>query len=441
MNSLAMQAVEEYSLIDFGDKIIIALSGGADSVSLLDFLYSIKEKYSLALYAAHVNHNLRGDEAKYDEKFCKILCKKYGIDLFIKDVDVNALAKQNKISTELCGRNVRYEFFNELSLRLGAKIATAHTASDNAETLIFNIARGTSVAGISAIAPRRGNIIRPLIKATRADVEAYCKLHKLNYVTDSTNLCDDYTRNRIRHNIVPLLKTINPSFENAALNLSSSAREATDFLNKTALKAMETCKTDFGYNCEKLLKLDSSVLNCLLIILIKNNCGISPERKNIELLKSIIRDGGSAELSKEYTAVSKQGVFRIADTASRKSLEEVMLESNTHFSFNGKEYSVEEIKDKIKNNFDKNTISVDLLLKSAVFRTRMPGDTFTYPKRRITKPLRKVLNEQKIPSELRDKLVVLAVGSKVMWCEYIGASFEGEASEKNKGLRITVTGV
>lgn len=142
MLNRVIATVEKYGLLEKGDSVIVALSGGADSTALLSVFVSLKEKYNLSIYAAHINHNIRGDEAKRDENFCKILCKKFNTELFIKRVDVPTLAKQQKISEELCGRNVRYAFFEELSQKLCAKIATAHTASDNAETLIFNIARG-----------------------------------------------------------------------------------------------------------------------------------------------------------------------------------------------------------------------------------------------------------------------------------------------------------
>ncbi len=437
MNKLVLQTVTDYGLIEDGDKIIVALSGGADSVSLLDVLNSLKEKYHLTLYAAHVNHNLRGEESKRDENFCKILCEKYKIDLFIKSEDIGALAKQQKISEELCGRNVRYAFFDELSQKLDAKIATAHTASDNAETLLFNVARGSALGGVGAISPKRSNIIRPLIRASRADVEKYCAEHKLDYVTDSTNLCDDYTRNSIRHNIIPLFKRLNPSFEQSALNLSESAREATAFLNKTALKAERECKTDFGYYCGALMSLDKAVLKQLLIILFKKHCDISLEHRHIALLCDIIQNGGSVELSKLYTAVSKQGVFRIVHNSSENCFESVKLERNMEFSFNGKNYYVREL----SGVADENVLNDDLLLQNSVFRTRLPGDVFTYPERNVTKPLRKVLNEQKIPSELRDSLIVLAVGSTVMWCEYVGASKSGKFIDKNKSLQIKIKGV
>ena len=205
MNNLVLHTIENHGMLQKNDRVIVALSGGADSVTLLDILNSVKEKYNLTIFLAHINHGLRGDEADRDENFCRELSQKYNAEIFVKKANVKELAKQQKISEELCGRNVRYSFFEELADKLNAKIATAHTASDNAETLLFNIARGSSVAGVASIPPIRGRIIRPLIEVTRTRIEQYCSEHNLNYVTDSTNLTDDYTRNNIRHNVIPLL--------------------------------------------------------------------------------------------------------------------------------------------------------------------------------------------------------------------------------------------
>lgn len=434
MNEHVEQTIRRYNLLEYGDTVVVALSGGADSVCLLDVINSIKEKYNLTIYAAHINHNLRGDEAKSDENFCKTICKKYNIELFVKSADVKTLAAKQKISEELCGRNVRYEFFDELSKNLSAKVATAHTASDNAETLIFNLARGCLVGGMAAIPPKRGYIIRPLIETTRADVERYCAEHSLEYVTDSTNLTDDYTRNNIRHNVVPVLKGINPAFEKAALNLSSNAREILDFLTNCAYKAIDDCKNDFGYDCSKFLELDKAVLKQAIIILFRNNYNISLEQRHISLICNIIKDGGSVEISKSLTAVSKQGIFRVVQTNLHEDFEDIILNRNNIFDYNNKLYSVSELNSKI----DINTINADLANSGAVFRNRRQGDTFTYPKRKVTKPLRKILNEQKIPAELRDELLVLAKGSTVLWCECIGASLEGQALSAQNALKINI---
>ena len=283
--SKAEAAIEKYRLLSGGDSVIIALSGGADSVTLLSVLNSIKEKYNLKLYAAHLNHGIRGEEADNDEKFCKILCENYNIHLFVKHIDVPKLSAEQKISAELCGRNERYKFFDELSAKLNAKVATAHTASDNAETLIFNLCRGSSLAGASAIPPKRGNIIRPLITLTRDEIESYCAANSLGFVTDSTNMSDSYTRNKIRHKVIPALKEINPQAENAMLAFSRDASEISEFLDKSAEICLNSSKEKYGYNAQALLQNDPAVLKAAVAKLCREN-DAGAERRHIERLRS-----------------------------------------------------------------------------------------------------------------------------------------------------------
>lgn len=423
MNNLVASTIEKYQLLNQGDSVIIALSGGADSVSLLDILCYYKEEYNLTVYAAHLNHNLRGEEAERDENFCKVLCKNYGVKLFTKSVDIRSLAAEQKISEELCGRNERYKFFDELSLNLNAKIATAHTASDNAETLIYNIARGSSVRGLSAIPPKRGKIIRPLIEASRAQIEEYCKQNKLGFVTDSTNLTDDYTRNKIRHSVIKTLRSINPQLEQSVSQLSENAREVTDYLNKQARTALDECKTQYGYSCQKLLELDRAVLKHSLVLLCEEKTNHTPEHKHIELMLKILETGGAVNLNGCFRAMAKQGIFRIVLVNDNLEFTPVTISNNLRINYNCKEYLIS------KQNSDKenkNSVSTDFIEQGAVFRTRKEGDRFTYPRRKVTKPLRKVLNEMKIPSEQRDDLLVLAVDNKILWCENIGVSEDGK---------------
>ena len=423
MNNLVSAAIEKYGLISQGDSVIVALSGGADSVSLLNILYSLKEEYNLTLYAAHLNHNLRGEEAQRDEEFCKVLCKNYNVQLFIKTVDNRALASKQKISEELCGRNERYKFFDELSANLNAKIATAHTASDNAETLIYNIARGSSLRGLSAIPPKRGRIIRPLIEVSRAQIEEYCNLNNLDYVTDSTNLTDDYTRNKIRHSVISTLRDINPQLEQSVYRLSENAREITDYLNKQAKSALDSCKCNYGFSCEKLLLFDKAVLKHMLVLLCEEKANFTPEYRHIELMIRIIKNSGAVNLNNRFSAVSKQGIFRINFGNDNVEFEPVSISDKLRVNYNDKIYLTS------KQNADKennNSVSADFVDNRAVFRTRREGDRFTYPRRRITKPLRKVLNEMKIPSEQRDKLLVLAIDNTILWCENVGVSLYGK---------------
>lgn len=420
MNNLVVHTIDKYGMLQNGDKVIIALSGGADSVTLLDIFSSIKKIYNITIYIAHLNHGLRGDEAYRDEYFCRELGKKYNVETFVKNADIKSLAQELKISEELCGRNVRYDFFEELADKLNAKIATAHTASDNAETLLFNIARGSSIGGVASIPPVRGRIIRPLIEVTRIQVEEYCTKRSLDYVTDSTNLTDDYTRNNIRHNIIPLLVQINPKFEDSAMRLSESAREVSNYLNLQTQKAIKESENQYGYDCKILLKNDIAIQKNAVALLCKRYFNRILEYKHIELVLEIIKNGGAVNLTDKHKVVSKQGILRFVTDDNNADFKVTELSHDENFEYCGKLYKIT-----INNSHKEN--------KCPVIRTRKSGDTFTYHKRNMTKALRKVFNEQKIPSEIRDSLLVVAKDSVILWCEEIGYSHQGiEYNLENK---------
>ena len=225
------EAVARFGLLQNAKDVTVALSGGADSMALLYALVELKDELGLqSITAAHFNHGIRGKEALRDQHFVEQQCKKLGIKLFLGSADVPAFAKENNLSLELAARQLRYQFFETLDTGL---IATAHTASDNIETVLFNLTRGTALSGICGIPPKRDKYIRPLILCTRADIESYCAQKGIDFVTDSTNLSDDYTRNNIRHNVVPVLKQINQSAENAVSRMTAALREDEDFINNT----------------------------------------------------------------------------------------------------------------------------------------------------------------------------------------------------------------
>ena len=422
MINTVLQTIERYSLLSQGDCVLVALSGGADSVALLHCLNSIKEKYQLQLYAAHLNHLLRGEEAARDERFCQSICKALSIECFVKRVNIKQLAATRKISEELCGREERYRFFAAVSEHLNAKVATAHTASDNAETLLFNLTRGTSVGGAAGIPPRRGNIIRPLLDCTREDVERYCRDNALDYVTDSTNLSDDYTRNKLRHNVIPALKALNPQFEQAALRFSESAASVKDYIRSQAIAALKAAETPYGYAADNLLTLHEAVLHEVLFILIKKNTNISPETRHILLLKNMLCAGGAVAFG-NCTAVCKQKILRFVTEIQPKNNLEIPLDGDISFDYRGKIISAH-------INYSNKELKL-------LFRTRRAGDTFTYHQRNVTKPLRKVFNELKIPDERRDSLFLLCNGSVVLWCEDVGFSAQGEALKISSDLNIT----
>ena len=423
MTDAVVQTVARHDLLQNGDSVIVALSGGADSVALLHVLYSLKEQYNLKLYAAHLNHQLRGEEADRDEQFCKILCEKYNIPLYRKSVPVGALAAKRKISEELCGREERYRFFEALSGALHAKVATAHNADDNAETLLFHLARGSALQGAGGIPPKRGVFIRPLLGCTRAQIERYCDANGLDYVTDSTNLRDDYTRNKIRHQLTPLLRELNPRWEQAAARFCESAAQAADFLDAQAALLLQSAASDSGYAAKLLLDAHPAVRSAALTRLCRAE-GIAPETRHLRLLEGILAHGGAVDLGKA-TAVCKQQYLRLAAKHQQKNNLEIPFDGDISFPY----------RDKLITARSDNS---DGELKNAVFRTRRGGERFSFAERRLTKPLRKALNEQKIPAEQRDNLLLLCMGDDVLWCEALGFSAKGEQLRLAAGLRIDI---
>ena len=210
----ALCALRQYSLFSQGDRIAVGVSGGADSVALLRFLAALRPQFGWDLVVCHIHHGLRGAEADRDECFVRALAEQLGLPCAVSRIDAAALALRDHISVEEAGRMARYAFFAQTAGE-GGRIATAHTLDDSIETVLMNLVRGTGLRGLCGIPRIRGNIVRPLLDCTRAEVEDYLGALGQPYCTDSTNLTDDYTRNRIRHDILPRLCALNPNFPGA----------------------------------------------------------------------------------------------------------------------------------------------------------------------------------------------------------------------------------
>ncbi len=229
-----LATINKYNMINKNDKVVIGVSGGPDSMTLLNVLNNLKEKLGIKIYVAHINHMIR-EEADEETEYVKEFCEKIGVDFFYKRIDVESEAKKLKIGTEEAGRNIRYEFFDEILNKVGAnKIATAHNSNDNAETVLMNIIRGTSVSGLKGIEKiRDGKYIRPIIECNRDEVEEYCKENNLNPRYDKTNLENIYTRNKIRNLLIPFIKKeFNPNIIEGINRLSNIAFEEEQFINK-----------------------------------------------------------------------------------------------------------------------------------------------------------------------------------------------------------------
>lgn len=248
LETKVLETVKKYNMIKDEDKVVIGVSGGPDSMTLLNILNNLKEKLNIKIYVAHINHMIR-KEADEETEYVRQFCENIGVDFFTKRVKVEEEAKKQKIGTEEAGRNIRYEFFEEVAKKVGAnKIATAHNSNDNAETVLMNIIRGTSVSGLKGIEKvREGKFIRPIIECSREEIEEYCKEQKLNPKYDKTNYENIYTRNKVRNLLIPYLqKEFNPNVIEVINRLSSIAAEEEQFLNNIVEK--EYKKLSIGGN-------------------------------------------------------------------------------------------------------------------------------------------------------------------------------------------------
>lgn len=236
MKNKVIETIKKYGLIQAKDKIVLGVSGGPDSISMLDILRQIQEEFDFEIVVAHINHMIR-KEAIQDEEYVKKYCEKNSIEFFVKRIDVMSVANNRKIGTEEAGRFVRYEFFDEILKQTESnKIAIAHNKNDKVETIIMHLLRGSGLSGLKGIEPIRGNVIRPLIECERKEIEKYCDKNKLEPRIDKTNFENDYTRNKIRNIVIPYIeKELNPNIIETIDRLSEVVKKEDRYLEKVAL--------------------------------------------------------------------------------------------------------------------------------------------------------------------------------------------------------------
>ena len=422
----AVQAtVKKYNMFENADKITVALSGGADSVVLTHALYCLRGLYGYELSAVHLNHNLRGEESMRDELFVRDFCEKLNIPLTVYSEDIAAGAKAVKRGVEEYARARRYALFGELCDKIGSKLCTAHNADDAAETLIFNITRGSGIAGLCSLKPTRGNIIRPLINVPRAEIERYAADNALDFVTDSTNLCDDYTRNNIRHNILPQLKAINPSFLTAAARLADLARSADDYIAEQAVALI-----DDNADINRLKSVHDAVLAEYIRLLCERQIGKTPEYSQVSDAVHIIRKGsGSVSICGDDCLYIENGKVKIGVLQQNddKPFCIAFGVGKVKTPYNEYTFSLCDIKEyknqrKINNLLLKKALDYDKMGNSLVLRSKSAGDKASLCGRGCTKSLKKLFCEMKIPQRLRNRLAVLSNDKQdVLWVEDFGA--------------------
>ncbi len=414
------ETLRKFSMCENCDEIIVGFSGGADSTCLIYILNELKEEFNYNIRAAHVNHCLRGEESDRDENFVRDFCQKHSIELEVLKLDVAKGAESASMSIEEYAREVRYQFFDSLCGEK-SKIATAHNLNDCEETLILNLTRGSGLKGLCSIPPVRDRIIRPIIECTRDEIEAYCNERFLDFVTDSTNLTNEYTRNRIRHGIIPALKEINPAFDNAVHRCICSLRDDEDFLQCAADELYNKIKTNDGFDSDTLDKNHDALKKRVVARILAENCGVFPEKKHIELVCSILK-GGKAEVLCGKTVVVRQGILSFLSDYPNDRIEE------TEVVFKNGKWSNELIKLSVEADYTQkvykelvlSTFDYDKIVGNLTLRSRREGDKITLPTRKITKSLKKLFNEMKILPEKRDSILILSDDRGIVWIEKIG---------------------
>ncbi len=417
--NIIKKTIDEYNLFEKGDKALIGLSGGADSVCLTHALFTLGKEMRISLYAAHLNHGIRGGEAKRDEEFARAFCEKIGIAFFSKTADIPAISRASGESEESAGRKARYAFFKEICDKYGInKIVTAHNKNDNAETVLMNFMRGSSLGGLCGIPYKRGNIVRPLLDVSREEIESYCRDNSLEYVTDSTNLSDGYTRNKIRHSLIPMIqREFNPNFVNTVTDNSALIREDSEYIDALAkeaynkitdgntadIRAMLSLETPLRRRAARYMLnavyngLDGVSSGCVedILRLISNRSGT---RINLprgatarnEYGRLIIERGGPAEIAPyEYTVLCGET--------------KIIKETGTSVTVS---YASERKKD--------GAVYLGFADESAVvIRSRRSGDVFCPFGMNGRKKVKEFLIEKKIPKEKRNLIPVIEIDGHI----------------------------
>lgn len=402
--------IRRYSLVQPGDTVICAVSGGADSMALLWAMYLLREKLEIRLEAAHFNHRLRGEESMADEGFVKNFCAGYKIPLHLGEGSVTP----GKKGLEAAAREARYAFLQQLP----GKIATAHTADDNAETVLMHMVRGTGLKGLGGITPVRNNLIRPMLSVTREEVLAFLEEYHVSYVTDSSNETDQFLRNRLRHRVLPLLTEENPRI---AENLSAMALRLRDDAEDLERQAshMETL------DVMKLRQMTPAIRARVLSRALKKFGVCEPDAEHIARLEDLVYSDrpsatadfpGNVRIGRNYDRLEKL-------TESTPLYRELSCNGTLELPELGLRVICEEVD------------AGDLLFKTKgklVLRSRISGDRMRLPGG--TKSLKKLYIDKKIPASHRERIPVIADDVGVLCVYGLGANLD--RITQGSGVRI-----
>lgn len=428
-------------LIGHGESVLAGLSGGADSVCLLLNLCEMRDAGIISVRAVHCNHGLR-EEADSDEEFCRRLCERLNVPFFIEKIDVKKYAEENKLSLEEAGRDLRYAAFEKH--RGGGLVATAHNKNDNAETVIFNMARGTSLRGICGIPEKRGCIVRPLLNCSRDEIESYLRLKKQDYVTDKTNLIPDVSRNKIRLGIIPSLKEINSAAVENISKLSRAAGIDEDFLSQQARSLFEKAFSGNSLDGKIISEAHDAVAGrAVVFFLEKNNISLS-EQLIITILRYnkagidtriVISDNDYLSFKAGRISIVERP-YEIPDFSADFHIGENRFPDKTVFA---ELITMENFK-KIENVHRKFTIyalDYDKIKRSLLIRNRRYGDRIQLCGRDFEHRVKKLF--ERIPFGMKSRMVMLSDEDGPVFIEGFGIAQRVRIDgQTEKVLTITI---
>lgn len=445
--------IKEKQLIREGDKIVVALSGGPDSVCMLSLLCSIREEINIQIVAAHVNHMLRGEEADGDEEYARNLCKLLNVRFFVKREDISKLAKEKKISLEVAGRLVRYKFFDEILEQLSFnKIAVAHNANDQAETVLMRIMRGTGLEGLGGILVERDNkYIRPILFMNREEIEEYCSDKALNPHIDYTNLEKIYSRNKVRLDILPYMKqNFNPNIIETINRMSQLLQEDNDFIQGEVNKVYEANCTKHGKSIvihNDLFKEHSSIIKRVIrkALFNTNNNNLDIEMKHIEdiLELSTLGTNKRIDLPNNIYVENVYGDIHIkrkedsnflGNNNLKISKDEIL---HNEITFNNYVISFE-IVDKIEKVNKENNRLISFfdynINDGIIIRYRKDGDKMLPFGMKGSKKLKDLFIDMKIPKEERGKVPIIQFDNDIAWVVGVRTSDKFKVTNKTKEI-------
>lgn len=438
-----------HNLINKGDKIIVGLSGGADSCCLLHLLLSLSDEYELSVCAAHVNHNLRA-EADADCEFVKNMCDRLNVPCYVKSADVRAYAALHRLSEEDAGRQIRYAFFDKLAEFIGAdKIATAHNRNDNAETIVMNFMRGSAVSGLCGIPYSRGKrIIRPILDLPRTYIEQYCVGKNIDYVTDKTNYETVYTRNKIRLELIPYIENnFNSAFVSRVTANSDIISSENDYIQAQSDIAYSdtVSKTDNGcaVDLKAFSKLHTALKRRVVIKALQNVLGSAGNMsgKYIDTVLSFAdtaRTGKSIDLPDNVTVVISYGKLYMEKKPKNENSDFCLPLTFGKNVINGFCIEMSHCTAAKKSNAD--TIYIRADIDGLCVRNRQNGDFFYPVGMTGKKKIKDFFIDLKIPSRLRNTIPILTTGyDEIIWVVGKRADRRFLADLGSECIRITFT--